>query len=166
MSGDPNSIQYLSGKVLDLLLLGRWFSHEDFGDSPLIAYDRDVIDETMFAPLVTGSGWGYIEIEGQHRLKDVKLYPGGFRTWDWRETGTGHSPGIQPADVKELLEHGSRKVILSRGRFGRLQVCPETLELLQKAGIEVEVLKTSDALKSYEKWREKVPVGALIHTTC
>jgi len=118
------------------------------------------------SPAVTGSGWGYIEIEGRERLKDAKLYPGGFRAWDWRETGTGHSSGIQPADVRELLEHGSRKVILSRGRLGRLAVCRETVEMLEAAGVEVEILKTSDALKAYEDSRKRLPVGALIHTTC
>jgi len=125
-----------------------------------------MIDQDEVAPGVTDSGWGYIEIEGRHRLKDAKLFPGGFRKWDWRETGTAHSPGIQPADVEELLKHGSRKVILSRGRLGRLQVCRETIEMLQLAGVQVEILKTSDALKSYEEARKRLPVGALIHTTC
>jgi hypothetical protein len=26
---------------------------------------------------------------------------------NWRETGTEHSPGIQPADVQELLDRGA-----------------------------------------------------------
>jgi len=35
----------------------------------------------------------------------AKLFPGGLREWDWRETGTRHVPGIQHADVQELIEH-------------------------------------------------------------
>ena len=46
--------------------------------------------------------------------KDAKLFPGGSREWNWRETGTEHVPGIQPADVQELLDHGAKVVVLSR----------------------------------------------------
>jgi hypothetical protein len=55
---------------------------------------------------------------GSRRLgsgKDFKLYPGGGRVWDWRETNTEHVPGIQPADVQELIDNGSKVVVLSRG---------------------------------------------------
>lgn len=68
------------------------------------------------SPEITHRSWGRIEVDdGEQRFKDAKLYPGGAREWDWRETGTSHAPGIQIADVEELLEHGSKTVILSRG---------------------------------------------------
>jgi NAD(P)-dependent dehydrogenase (short-subunit alcohol dehydrogenase family) len=41
--------------------------------------------------------------------------PGGGREWNWLETGTHHNPGIQIAEVEELLEHGAGVVVLSRG---------------------------------------------------
>jgi hypothetical protein len=47
-----------------------------------------------------------MDVEDLGSGKDFKLYPGGGREWDWTETNTGHVPGIQPADVEELLEHG------------------------------------------------------------
>ena len=68
-------------------------------------------------------------------VKDAKLYPGGARAWDWRETGTRHRPGIQPADVAELVEHGAMTVILSTGVFRMRGVCPETLQLLKDQGV-------------------------------
>ena len=49
-------------------------------------------------------------------FKDVKLWPGGGREWDWGETNTRHEPGIQPSDVEELLVHRPDIVVLSRGR--------------------------------------------------
>ena len=70
-----------------------------------------------------------------------KGLPGGAREWDWRDTGTRHAPGIQPADVRELIEHGAKAVVLSKGIWERLKVCPETLEVLAENGIEVEVLQ-------------------------
>ncbi len=59
------------------------------------------------SPRITRLSWGHLEIEGAHAFRDAKLYPGGAREWDWRETGTHHVPGIQPADVAELLDHGA-----------------------------------------------------------
>ena len=55
-----------------------------------------------------------MEVEGLGMGKDFKLYTGGGRAWDWAETGTRHSPGVQPADVEELVAHGATAVVLSR----------------------------------------------------
>jgi hypothetical protein len=35
-------------------------------------------------------------------------------------TGTRHSPGIQPADAQELIDHGTKAVVLSKGIWERL----------------------------------------------
>ena len=61
---------------------------------------------SILSPQITHVSWGRMEVEGVGTGKDFKLYPGGGREWDWRETGTQHVPGIQPADVQELLDHG------------------------------------------------------------
>lgn len=111
--------------------------------------------------------WGKLEVEGQDRVfKDAKVYPGGAREWDWNETGTSHRPGIQPADVEELLEHGAEVVVLSRGVNERLQVCPETLELLEERGVAVHTLQTEKAVEKYNTLAGEKPVGALFHSTC
>jgi hypothetical protein len=55
------------------------------------------------SPRILAVRWGRMGVEGIGAGKDFKLYPGGGREWDWNETGTRHSPGIQPADVEELL---------------------------------------------------------------
>ena len=73
------------------------------------------------SPRISRLSWGHIEIDGHPPFKDAKIFPGGAREWDWRETGTRHVPGIQPADVQELIEHGARAVVLSRGIWERLQ---------------------------------------------
>ncbi len=120
---------------------------------------------TSSSPLITNLKWGQIEVEGQ-QYKDVKLFPGGSREWDWRETGTHHRPGIQIADVSELLEKGAKVLILSQGMWNRLQVCPQTLQMLKDEGIEVHILQTELAAKLYNKLRETSPVGGLFHSTC
>src|SRR5918996_993450 len=102
---------------------------------------------TELSPPVLVDGWGFVEVDGLGRLRDAKLWPGGGRGWDWTETGTRHRPGIQPADVAELLEHGADVVVLAKGVLERLQVCPETLDLLRQKGIPAHVLPTEDAVR-------------------
>ncbi len=124
------------------------------------------MDKPPQSPHITRLSWGRVEVEDHGLFKDAKLYPGGCREWDWRETGTGHVPGIQPADLEELLQHGAAVVVLSRGTYGRLQVCPETLQMLKDRGIPVHVLHTKEAVEVYNECREKGPVVGLIHSTC
>lgn len=118
------------------------------------------------SPEITHLAWGRIEVDGRQRFKDAKLFPGGAREWDWRETGTHHLPGIQPADVAELLDHGATAVVLSKGIWERLQVCPETLDLLEARGIAVQVLQTEAAAERYNALRGTEAVGGLFHSTC
>lgn len=118
------------------------------------------------SPRIVRLSWCQIEVEGGIRFRDAKLYPGGSREWDWRETGTQHNPGIQPEDVEELLLHGAKRVMLSKGQQSRLHVCPETLQMLQSKGVEVEILETEEAVRRYNAIRETEPVGGLFHSTC
>ncbi len=119
------------------------------------------------SPRINKLAWGQVEVEGcAEPYKDVKLFPGGARAWDWQETGTKHAPGIQPSDVEELVDRGATVIVLSRGMYERLQVCPETVQMLKERGIDVHVLPTEDAVKRYNELRSSTSIGALIHSTC
>ncbi len=124
------------------------------------------MDDRAVSPRINRIKWGEIEVEGDRRFKDAKLFPGGAREWDWAETGTRHVPGIQPADIEELLEHNAQVVILSQGVYERLQVCPETLQRLKEQAIPFHVLKTDKAVQLYNDLREDEAVGGLFHSTC
>jgi hypothetical protein len=117
------------------------------------------------SPRVTDLAWGRLEVDGS-TFKDAKLFPGGARAWDWNETGTNHEPGIQPADVEELLERGATTVVLSKGFHERLGVTPETLRMLEERGVAAHVRQTEEAIRLYNELRETEKVGALIHSTC
>lgn len=118
------------------------------------------------APAITNLAWGKVEVAGRGPFRDAKIYPGGAREWDWRETGTHHVPGIQPADVEELIEHGVAIIVLSQGFWRCLQVAPETLALLAEKGIDVRVLPSPEAAERFNELRKREPVGCLIHSTC
>lgn len=122
--------------------------------------------ENIQSPPITHFSWAHITVNDYQTFKDAKVYPGGAREWDWNETGTRHSPGIQPTDVEELLENGAQVIILSKGMDNRLQVCPETLEILATKGITTHVLQTKKAVQLYNELRETEAVGGLFHSTC
>jgi hypothetical protein len=118
------------------------------------------------SPRIVEHAWGRIVLDNGEIYKDAKLFPGGARTWDWRETGTAHLPGIQPTDVEELLERGAEVVVLGRGFDGRLQVQPDTLDLLAERSIRVRVELTEEAVRLYNELAETCAVGGLFHSTC
>jgi hypothetical protein len=124
-------------------------------------------DPRTVSPAIRSLSWGRLEIEGLTAVfKDAKLYPGGARQWDWHETGTRHRPGIQPADVEELVARGARVVVLSRGMLGRLRIDPATLQELDRNRVGWHVLSTRKAVDLYNRLRETEAVGGLFHTTC
>jgi hypothetical protein len=117
-------------------------------------------------PRIVQVSWGRMEVEGLGVGKDFKLYPGGGRAWDWAETGTRHSPGIQPADVEEFVAHGATTVVLSQGMNKQLQVHPDTCRYLDERSITVHVAETRAAVKIYNDLTEGALVAGLFHSTC
>jgi hypothetical protein len=125
------------------------------------------LGDTARAPRIEKLAWGQIEVDGFGTpFKDAILFPGGARPWDWRETGTSHESGVQPADVQELLDNGARVVILAQGMYGRLKVSQGALQLLKARDVPVHMLETKAAVRLYNELREKEPVGGLFHSTC
>ena len=117
-------------------------------------------------PTIHELAWGAVTT-AVGTFRDAKLWPGGGRNWDWRETGTQHRPGIQAADLDEVLEHRPAVVILGRGQQGRLEVTDEAYAAVAAAGATVEVLLTEAAVARYNRLAgDGVAVGALIHSTC
>ena len=84
--------------------------------------------------------------------------------------GAGSRSRAQPSrtivDVQELLEHGSKVVVLSRGMAECLHVPRETLDFLKDQQIPVHVLPTQHAVALYNKLAQTEAVGGLFHTTC
>ena len=120
--------------------------------------------------MITELSWGKMEVqidEKQRDFKDCKLWPGGGREWNWAETGTHHSPGIQPADIEEILEYGVDVLILTRGQFGRLNVSAETEALLRAREIQYHIEKTKMAVTLFnDLTKQGKRVGGVFHSTC
>jgi len=118
------------------------------------------------SPRILAVSWGHMTVDGVGAGKDFMLYPGGGAEWDWSRSGTDHVPGIQPGDVEELLAHGARVVVLSRGMQLRLHVDPSTERLLDERDIQAHIAETTAAVEIYNRLAESEPVGGLFHSTC
>lgn len=103
----------------------------------------------------------------RHLFKDCKIWPGGARAWNWGETGTHHSPGIQLADVEEILAKGVDVLILTRGHLGQLGVSSDTEEALRDRGISCHIEKTKKAVRLFNDLsKQGKRVGGVFHSTC
>ncbi len=119
------------------------------------------------SPIINHISWGQMEVSDIGTGKDFKLWPGGGRAWDWRETDTHHVPGIQPADIQELIDQGSQTIVLSRGMLLKLKTAPETLERLESMNIKFHVAETKEAAEIYNNLASNgEAVGGLFHSTC
>jgi hypothetical protein len=149
-----------------LLVTGKQTFAEVFHVMPKALKSLSTAEGGNRSPRVTALAWGRIEIEGVGAFRDAKVFPGGAREWDWNDTGTAHEPGIQPADVTELLAHGATTIVLSQGMLNRLHVCPKTLQLLADRRVQTHVLPTEEAVALYNRLRDRQQVAGLFHTTC
>jgi hypothetical protein len=128
------------------------------------------MDRKLVETLITGLSWGQMDVSiagEKQRFKDCKIWPGGAREWRWEETGTHHSPGVQPADVEEVLDQGIDVIVFGRGQFGRLNVSAGAEALLRERGIPYHAEKTNRAVQIFnELARQGKRVGGLFHSTC
>uniref|UniRef100_A0A8C8UKX9 Adipogenesis associated Mth938 domain containing n=2 Tax=Peromyscus TaxID=10040 RepID=A0A8C8UKX9_PERMB len=57
----------------------------------------------MASPKIASLSWGQMKVQGSTlTYKDCKVWPGGSRAWDWRETGTE----VPPSTVEYLQKQG------------------------------------------------------------
>ncbi|KAG2457245.1 AAMDC protein, partial [Polypterus senegalus] len=139
----------------------------------------------MSSPEISSLSWGHMKVKGcATAYKDCKVWPGGSRAWDWRETGTDvseqiklsqyayyfsfqHHPGVQPADLDEVLRKGVEILIIGRGMSEALQVPVNTLDYVKKQGVNVKVFQTEKAVKEYNDLAcQGHKVGGVFHSTC
>ena len=85
----------------------------------------------------------------------------------------GYSPALirklaesLPADVVELLSHGAKMVVLSRGMELKLHIDPATIAMLEQAGVSIHSAETTEAVRIYNLLADSEPVGGLFHSTC
>ena len=114
--------------------------------------------------------WGKLQINLQgkeYNFKDCKIWPEGASNWDWNITGTSHDTGVQPEDIKDILDQGIEVMVLSRGFDLKMKVSSATEALLQSLNIEYHIHDTEKAVERFNNlFQQGKRVGGIFHTTC
>lgn len=111
--------------------------------------------------------WGNITVKADSfSFKDVIIHNDSVEEWDWKKTGTKHDPGIQIADLIQIIDKIDH-IVLSTGFKNQLRVQDNTLNYIKFKKKNYYVLNTEEAVKKYNQLaRAGHRVGALIHSTC
>jgi hypothetical protein len=112
-------------------------------------------------PRIEGYGFGHVMIDGREEARDVIVLPGRVvRGW-WRKEGHG----LVLEDLDEVLDELPERLLVGTGAYGQMRPDPATLEALRTRGVDVEVLRTADAVQRYAALDPRTTAAAL-HLTC
>lgn len=106
--------------------------------------------------------FGRIEIDDNVYTSDVIITPEGVISGWWRKEG--HR--LCKEDIKDVLDRSPEVIIIGTGAYGIMKVPKDLIDELKKQGIEVEVLRTGNAVKLYNQLKDKKRVFACLHLTC
>jgi hypothetical protein len=113
---------------------------------------------------IEGYGFGRIRIDGRDYTQDVIILRDRIVSPWWREAG-GHVFALQ--DLGDVIASAPAVVILGTGNVGMVRVPRETLEELERQGIEPRRLRTARAVDEYNRLQEAGrDVAAALHLTC
>ncbi|NXM54928.1 AAMDC protein, partial [Illadopsis cleaveri] len=100
----------------------------------------------MSSPEIASLSWGQMKVKGcSTTYKDCKVWPGGSRTWDWRETGTNVSLLFTTLHLKQDSQNGPENSLQVPARtvsclFLSSSVQPADLEEVVKKGVKTMVI--------------------------
>ena|SRR5256885_15502063 len=112
-------------------------------------------------PRLEDYSFGRLVIDGDEHRRDVIVLPRRVVSDWWRRDG--HSLHIE--DLDPVLDELPPTLIVGCGAHGRLTPDPGALRALAERGVEVEVLRTGDAVQRYAELDEARTAAAL-HLTC
>jgi hypothetical protein len=112
-------------------------------------------------PRIEGYRFGRLMVDGQEETRDLIILPDRVvRNW-WREDG--HS--LVREDLDDVLDDLPERLIVGTGASGQMRPDPEILRDLRTRGVEVEVLRTGDAVARYGSL-DPAGTAAALHLTC
>ena len=105
--------------------------------------------------------FGRLTVDGEEETRDVIVLPERVvRNW-WRRDG--HALVLD--DLDAVLDELPTRLIVGTGAQGQMKPDPATLAQLQERGIDVEVLRTDQAVDRYGSLNPAETAAAL-HLTC
>ena len=106
--------------------------------------------------------FGKIIIDGKTYTSDVIIYPEKVDSSWWRKQG--HSLHID--DLMNVIAEKPELFIVGTGNSGVMVVPQETVSYLKSKGIEVNIARTDEAVKLFNKFQKEKRTIAALHLTC
>ena len=107
---------------------------------------------------------GHMVIDGHAETKDLLIAGGEVHSNWWRDAG--HR--LSPADLDVVWKYRPRRLIVGTGSTGMMQPTPALLREASKAGIDLQVMTTIEAVARFNELSETESEGlaAAFHLTC
>lgn len=112
-------------------------------------------------PRIEEYRFGHVVVDGTEQTRDVIVLPERVLT-NWRRTD-GHRLVLD--DLGDVIEELPERLVVGTGAYGRMRPEPEALRELGEKGIEVEALRTDQAVRRYGELDPRHTAAAL-HLTC
>ena len=107
--------------------------------------------------------FGQIRINGKSFSNDVIIFPEEVVPSWWRIEG--HN--LHMEDLDEVIKRKPEILIIGTGYNGVMRVPQALINQLEELGIKTTVMKSTDAVKEYNKLvKEKKKIAAGLHLTC
>lgn len=118
------------------------------------------IDSTEFGSItISGTTYSHdvlIRLSGKVDKRKKKLSK--------RYYGTSHI--ISREEAEFIYEKGCDTLVVGAGQFGNVTLSPEAAEFFEHHDCRVILQPTPDAIKAYNKTRDKARTIGLFHVTC
>ena len=112
--------------------------------------------------MIESYDFGRIVVDGKTYTADVIIYPDRVDGSWWRKEGHG----LDPADLTEVVREKPEVLVVGTGYYGAMRVPPETREHLESQGIQVIVVRTTEAWQTYNRLGRDQKTVAALHLTC
>lgn len=112
--------------------------------------------------MIDSYDFGRIVIDGTAYTTDVIIFPDRVEDDWWRKDG--HV--LHVADIESAVEEKPEVLIVGTGKYGLLDVMPETKEYIESKGIELIVEPTEQACEIYNQVSKDKKTVAALHVTC
>jgi hypothetical protein len=110
---------------------------------------------------IEGYRFRRVMVDGREETRDVIVLPRRvIRDW-WRKEG--HE--LVREDLDDVLDELPDRLIVGTGASGQMRPDPGTLEELRRRGIEIQVVRTDQAVRLFSE-ADPATTAAALHLTC
>ena len=121
----------------------------------------------MTKPLIEGTGFGFIDVDGERINHDILIRLDGEvkkRNKKLSKEIYGTSHKISLAEAEYIYQEDAKRLLIGAGQFGKIHLSPEAADFFQGHNCLVDIHPTPDAVKAWNDCQDQV-IG-LFHLTC